>query len=69
MVGNSSLYKFVVVVFSCYRGIFLQYYCCHYCAFICNGGPIMRCELLPWSRLDTFGKFVLYLWSHEGAVE
>lgn len=68
LVGDNSACKFVSPLLS--RHVFLQYDCCfHYCAFICNRGPIRRCELLPWSRLGTFAKFVSYLWSHQGAIE
>lgn len=65
-VVDNSVHKFVSFL-SC---IFLQYYCySYYCTFICSCGPIMRCELLPWSKLGISGKFLSYHWSHQGTIE
>lgn len=57
------MHKFILVyllLFWHFPNIILNSLVCIYV----QCGPTMKCELLPWSKLSTFGKFIFHIWKH-----
>lgn len=58
------MHKFVCSLFAAILAFFPNIILISLVCIYFQCGPTTKCELLPWSKLSTFGKFMLCIWKH-----